>query len=387
MKILITSPYAAPHVGGIESIVSKEIPALLGDSHEVVLLTSNSSRDGKTQQSEYKGNFTLLRIPVWNILEKRLHISWPFFSPSLLWHLWRNIRWCDMVHVHGHLFMPSPIALIIAKIQKKPSVLSMHGRTVQYHTPWKKALQVLAQQTLARISFKCACAMTTQVESDIPLLKQQVGRNTRIQLILNPLPGSGFYPPTPEQRKNARLALGWNNERIKVLFVGSIRPTKGCDLLLKAGNPDYDIVFCGAANLDYQSRIAAAGMQYLPPRELQDMVNLYHACDIAILPSYSESTPLVVTEALQCNKPIILARYQGSEIFERNDFSQIYFCDHTPESIINTIKRTIREGLGNRDISDKIIDDNALKTLFPSSEAWVKTVVSLVMKTPQDAAQ
>jgi glycosyltransferase involved in cell wall biosynthesis len=377
MKVLIISPYAAPHVGGIESMISQEIQVLLRHGHEVVLLTSTCGNDNEVLRSEYQANCTIYRIASWNILEKKLHISWPLFSPSLLLALWRHTRWCDIVHVHGHLFMPSPIALLLAKILKKPNVLSMHGRTVHYQTLWKNGLQAVAQQTLARISFKCARNITTQVESDIPLLQQQVGRNTRIQLILNPLPGSGFYPPTPEQRKNARLALSWNDERIKVLFVGSIRPTKGCDLLLDAYSPDYDIVFCGVCSPEYRQKIDAAGMHYLPPRELQDMVTLYHACDMVILPSYSEGNPLAVSEALMCNRPVVLGRYQGSEIFENTGLQAIYFCDHSAISVKETIKHVIQNLAAAQAMDSK----TALEALFPTEDKWTKTILELAKTT------
>jgi glycosyltransferase involved in cell wall biosynthesis len=93
-------------------------------------------------------------------------------------------------------------------------------------------------------------------------------------------------------------------DRLLVLFVGRLVEKKGYDLLLRAADPAYEMVFAGDGSdrrlLDGRPGVHHLGA--LPPAALADM---YRACDIFALPSESEGFPLTVQEAMASGLPVV----------------------------------------------------------------------------------
>jgi glycosyltransferase involved in cell wall biosynthesis len=101
-------------------------------------------------------------------------------------------------------------------------------------------------------------------------------------------------------------------ERLRVLFVGSLRPFKGPDLLLRAAGrfPSVDFVIVGEGIManDLAAQVKADRMTNvsligtLQPAALRDQ---YRQADVFLFPSRWEGSPKVLLEASACGLPIL----------------------------------------------------------------------------------
>jgi glycosyltransferase involved in cell wall biosynthesis len=98
-------------------------------------------------------------------------------------------------------------------------------------------------------------------------------------------------------------------KKIRLLYVGRLRVEKGIYYLLDLfsvlkNKIDYEFI----AVVDKKNNlIKNNNIKFLNFfNNTQDLINEYDRCDIFILPSYTESHPKVLDEALARNKPVII---------------------------------------------------------------------------------
>ncbi|WP_416841688.1 glycosyltransferase [Haloferax sp. DFSO52] len=123
----------------------------------------------------------------------------------------------------------------------------------------------------------------------------------------------------------ARDRLGIDAERPVVFALGTLKPRKGFQHLMRAmttvhdGEPDARLVIGGqggmrdeleslAEELDIDHQTDLLG--YVDSETLNDWMN---AADLFVLPSYSESFGVVQLEAMACGTPVVATENGGSE--------------------------------------------------------------------------
>jgi glycosyltransferase involved in cell wall biosynthesis len=102
------------------------------------------------------------------------------------------------------------------------------------------------------------------------------------------------------------------NRRVRVLFVGSLRPFKGPQLLLRAAprfpNAEFVIVGDGlmAAELEERAlREKLTNVQFARGLDVSALREQYRSADIFLFPSHWEGSPKVILEAAACGLPVI----------------------------------------------------------------------------------
>ena len=125
MRVLVVSHLALPHVGGVENLVDLEVRGLAAAGHQVALVSSDG--EGAGRAPEYPANVRTIRVPAWHGLERSFGIPYPIFGPRLLAILWREIAWAEVVHAHGFLFQNTALAVLLARMQAKPCILTDPG--------------------------------------------------------------------------------------------------------------------------------------------------------------------------------------------------------------------------------------------------------------------
>jgi glycosyltransferase involved in cell wall biosynthesis len=120
-------------------------------------------------------------------------------------------------------------------------------------------------------------------------------------------------------RADTRHALGIGDNRVVLLFSGKLIPVKAVDLLLRAckGLPPeqrerFTLVFLGDGPLkDDLRRLAATppatDVRFVGFQNQGSLSRFYHAADLLLLPSHSESWGLVVNEALHHGLPCVVS--------------------------------------------------------------------------------
>ncbi len=112
--------------------------------------------------------------------------------------------------------------------------------------------------------------------------------------------------------------------RPRVLFVGSLRPFKGPQLLLDAAArfPDADFILAGAGAMEAElsSRVQRenlANVHLLGLLKADDLLCEYQKVDVFLFPSSWEGSPKVILEAAACGLPVIARKnYQPETVID-----------------------------------------------------------------------
>jgi glycosyltransferase involved in cell wall biosynthesis len=114
------------------------------------------------------------------------------------------------------------------------------------------------------------------------------------------------------------------NSRVRVLFVGSLRPFKGPQLLLRAAprfpNADFVIVGDGLMAAELEERVRQeklTNVRFARGLDVSALREQYRAADIFLFPSHWEGSPKVILEAAACGLPVIArADYQPETVLD-----------------------------------------------------------------------
>ena len=337
MRVLLVSHVAPPHIGGVENLVRMQAQALCDAGHEVVWLTSDATGDGDaTLETE---RLRMVRVPAWHGLERRFGVAYPLFSPSVLWHLWREVGRADLVHIHGLAFGASMPAALFARMRRRSVCCTDHGGLLRYRfKPATWALRLL-METAGRLTALCSHRLIAYNRDLQALLTRLGGRRSKVLFLPNPVDAKLFHPPGEGAKQAARRALGWD-DKPRVLCVSRLLPHKGIDILLAAQNPSFELVFCGPGEDSQREHIRKGGAECLSPRPQEEVRQLYHAADVFALPSFNEGFPVAIQEALACGLPVVTTDHPAYAPYRETP--GLFLCDPTPEAVSQQVREVLQ---------------------------------------------
>lgn len=337
LRVTVVSHYALPHIGGIEVVVDREVRALCESGCRVTLVTTDVGGPGGAPQ--YAEGVRVERLPAWNWLERRLGIPYPLVLPSHVARLAGLIRECDVLHAHGAIYQLSVLAILLGKATGKRVILTEHSGPQPSINRVATAVARLGFETLGRVTTQLSDRVTS-VNARVAVFLERLARTRRKSLFLpNPIDLAQFRGRSPEERRVARARLGWGDDRPKVLFVGRLTSEKGVNQLLAAADPRFDLVFLGPGDPVALGPLPRPGVVYLPPRPPAQMVDVYHAADVLVLPSLREGFSLVAQEALACGLKVVTTYDPG--YLPYLPISGLVFCGREPEAISSAIHTSL----------------------------------------------
>ncbi len=127
----------------------------------------------------------------------------------------------------------------------------------------------------------------------------------------------------PRDREACRRALGIEQDRPVLLWVGRLEKLKGVDILIDAvaqlEDPHVLLLVVGGdgqalrAELEAQAQAAglAESVRFTGAAPHDDLPAWYSAADVCVVPSYYESFGLVAVEAMACGTPVVASRVGG----------------------------------------------------------------------------
>ena len=145
-RVLTAAHYWPPHVGGVEFEAREQSRRLVARGHDVTVV---SSRIGDDRALSYDDGFPVHKVAASNVLEERVRLPYPLFSPKLFSLHPGLARDADVVVAHTHTFMSTIAAARAARRQTKPFVLIQNNPFIEYRFPLN-LVQRTADATIAR---------------------------------------------------------------------------------------------------------------------------------------------------------------------------------------------------------------------------------------------
>jgi len=308
MRILFVSHYATPHIGGVETVIRSLRRELRRRGHDVRHVASNASHL-KSEKLGYDDE-GVIRVGALNVLENRLGVPYPIFSPRLAPVLAREIAQADVVHAHGFLYQSSVLALLWARMRRRgpggPAlVLTEHVGHVPYDSRLLDRVERMAIGSVGKLAVRSADAVIV-LNREVGAEIEALGPREPVLVLPNGVDTNLFRPPLEGERDALRRELGWD-ETPRVLFVGRLVAKKGIEAALAAtaaADGAFRLVVAGPGPLQPQG---LPGVDVLGPIPSERVAELYRAADALLLPSRGEGFPVAVQEAMSSGLPVVMS--------------------------------------------------------------------------------
>ena len=302
LRVLMGTAYFDNHRGGIEIVAGTLARELRGLGANVRWLAS----DAMPSPAVNTGSGVPCPIAAWNITERRLGVPMPLPGPAGLATICREVKACDVVHLHDSLYLTNVAAMLAAGRYGKPVVLTQHIAAVPYSSALLRGVMRAANALIARPMLKTADQVVFISKSVLGHFAE-VPYKAQPRLIFNGVDAEIFHLPSPGFNRNAaRAVFGLPAEARVVLFVGRFVEKKGLHLIERLARKRSDLVFAlaGWGPIDPR-RWGLTNVHILTGLQGPSLVPLYQASDVLALPSIGEGLPLVIQEALACGLPVI----------------------------------------------------------------------------------
>lgn len=308
MRVVLVTHYYPAHRSGIEIVAGEIARRLAAEPGIEIVWHSSDCNPPPAQDGAADGNRLRCQpAAAYNGLERWLGVPYPLWSWGSLVRLVRDVRSADLLHLHDCLYFGNVVAYVAARIAGHPVVVTQHIGTVPYRNPGLRMLLALANRLIGRLVLGGACRVLFIAETTRAYFGRLVRFRKAPLVVANGVDSALFKPAQDADRQALRKHLGVQDGQPLLLFAGRFVEKKGLPLLgqLVRETPGALWLFAGAGPLDPE-RWGAPNLRVLRGLGQSDLVPLYQAADLLVLPSVGEGFPLVVQEAMACGTPALV---------------------------------------------------------------------------------
>ncbi|MBI5678389.1 MAG: glycosyltransferase family 4 protein [Planctomycetes bacterium] len=236
--------------------------------------------------------------------------------------------------IHAHMACPAGFAaILLGIIFRKPVIVTAHGSDI-HSFPKHFFLKQLVIFTLKRATMVVAVSHSLK-----DLILKMVNIQNKLFIIRNGSRPEVFFP-IYKTNSRERLSLPINKKII--LFIGSLIPRKGVDVLLRAfacmNKKDVILLLIGKGDSEPELKALTKELHietqvYFIGSKKHDEIPLWlNACDVFCLPSHHEGFPTVIVEALACGRPVVATKVDGvPEAITNNTIGMLVEPNNTEE--------------------------------------------------------
>ena len=267
--------------------------------------------------------------------------------------------------VHSHYWLSGQVGWLASERWQVPLVHTMHTMAkvknlalAEGDTP-EPAVRVIGEEQVVKVATRLV-ANTHREAAE--LIEHYEADSQRVDVVHPGVDLDVFN--FGDGKTSARAKLQLSEEDFVLLFVGRIQPLKAPDVLLNAVSemirlrPNMQsklkVLICGGPSgsglehpqslSDLAEKLGISSMvQFLHPRPATQLVDLYRAADLVVVPSHSESFGLVAVEAQACGTPVVAAAVGGLVTAVKNDYSGLLLGNHQPKNWAKTILQLLEK--------------------------------------------
>lgn len=232
----------------------------------------------------------------------------------------------DIIHAH-YAHPPGFVAVLLAKITKKPIIISCRGSDIHEYTVEDYPDKLRRRRVLYAIkNADYLIAVSSFLKEQIISLGIH---DAKVEVIPNGVKKEKFYPVNIIV---ARKKLNLPESKKIILNVGFFAPIKGTIYLINAfadlikKRNDLLLILIGEGPLRSELKDKVRDLNlfeyvwfagYIPNKEL---VYWYNAADLFVLPSLGEGFGIVIIESLSCGVPVVASNTGGiPELISENN--------------------------------------------------------------------
>ncbi|MEN2975134.1 MAG: glycosyltransferase family 4 protein [Candidatus Caldarchaeales archaeon] len=300
-----------PSRGGVEKVVY-ELVKRISRNNQVTIITTTRGCDPKISHAKGK-NIRIVRY-----VEKYHLIEAPIMFPIPFRILLEDF---DILHVHASFPIMMELAILLAKIKRKPIIVTYHFDATSFKAKRFEKL-VSIYYLFVRAFLKLADVIVATTVSYAMTSRVLRGLYKKLVIIPNGVDLDKFN----SLESNDNSHNNFNSHRI--LFVGQLKYYKGLDILLKAlrflkdrnqNNIVLSIVGSGPEYSRLKSLVEELGLSegeevvFHGNVSDQELLSLYKNSSMLVLPSLDrrEAFGLVLLEALASGTPVIASDIPG----------------------------------------------------------------------------
>jgi len=235
------------------------------------------------------------------------------------------------IHVHS-TFAGASVRPLVKLLHRKINIVYCpHGWA--WDRPMAKWKKTLTENVERFLSLFCHCIVCISQHEKIQAELAKIS-SRKLTVVLNGLSDT----PLP----NDKTTYIWPKNKRKLLFVGRLDHQKGVDIFCDAMRSLEheasailvgDYVLGDSAFLEFPSNIVHVG--WLRPNEL---LKLYSAADILVVPSRWEGFGLVAIEAMRSGLPVIASRVGGLSEVVQNNKTGLLIPPSNPQELVDAIR-------------------------------------------------
>jgi len=259
-----------------------------------------------------------------------------------------------IIHLHEHHTWQSYLILLFAKKKDNIKIISSHhgGRNPLENLKKYKKLAgflpgILLMQLFERLFFRKVNIFYSETKDETNYLKNVASKS---KIIFQSMGIEEEYFEN-EKKDSARKKLGLKKDKKYLLFLGRVKTTKGMrelldamknikekniELLIVGGGADYEFY------KNYTEENKIENVKFLGPIYGDKKLSYLSACDCLILPSYTESCPVSLMEAIARNLPVIATEVGGIPLMIENGREGIVIKPRSDNDIVKAIGEILK---------------------------------------------
>jgi glycosyltransferase involved in cell wall biosynthesis len=319
VKVLQVSNYAPPHPGGIEKIAAQIFGEMRKRGVAIRWLMSDAPKLPPEPDT--------IRVRVLNQMEDRFGMPIFFPFPSAYAQLFREVKACDIVHIHDGYYLTCAAAALFAKLFRKRLVMTIHIWEVPYKSAAVRFCQRLAMLFVVR---PCIRGANVRVTYNRWIFRNLEKLGVHPRFIPNGI-DPAFNTPVTASRADLLARHGLPPDKPIAIFAGRYSEKKGLPIVREIARtlPGICFVMCGSGpeSPDQWQLPNVVNMGWTKADKLKE---LFSCANLFLLPSRGEGFPLAIQEAMSCGLPCAVFDETWSALGEKREFFVILEDFATP---------------------------------------------------------